>query len=136
MVVHVTVVANKLQPADHFSHGEETQYFRCENARGNHLLAVHVADARENRFGCEGAGGGCAGDQGRGIADGVQDGGEVGLEGCDIATIDISSDMQKRIPWRRDEHEEVTGSGGKETYGGVILRPWKTSLESSKPTLE
>ena len=84
-MVHVAVVAHELQSARHLADGEEAEHLGGQDAGADELRAVHVADAGEHGFGRHAGGGGRAGHQGGGVAEGVDDWGQVALEGSDVS---------------------------------------------------
>jgi len=81
IMVYLAVVSDNLHPTDHCADGEESEDFRAHDGDLGQLLAVDVADAAEDAFGC-GAAGGRAGarQDGAGVAGGVDDGLQVRLK--------------------------------------------------------
>ena len=82
MMMHVASISHQLHPAQHLAHGEESQYLGHHHTRRHHLCAADIPNAAEDCFGGHAGLVGGGSDGGRRVADQVDDGLEVGLEGC------------------------------------------------------
>lgn len=113
-------IADNVQSSDDLADGEETKNLSGGDTGKCDLLGVGAADAVQDVLRREGAG--------RGVAGGVEEVLEVGLEGSHIA---VGGNGLAGGLWFRGVHLIDGGP-----YGGVMFWPRKTSLPSSSPTLE
>jgi hypothetical protein len=78
LVMYFTMISHHLHSSDHRPDGKEPQYFSENDADGDQLFSIDVADAAENAFRCCGAScGASAGHDRTRVSHGVDQGLEV-----------------------------------------------------------
>lgn len=130
MVSSLAVVPDDLEPTNHLADGEEAETLGQHDGAGRHLRLAEPTDLLEHGSGA--LGGGL--EEGGGLLDGFPGALEVGLEGDQGPARGFGSE-------RHSQHIDSPGAalaagGEASTYGGDIFWPWKTILDSSRPTLE
>lgn len=127
------MVANNLESANHLANGEETEALGQQNTARNQLWR------RDVPYCLDGVG---ATEEGAGVLNARQEIPEKGLE----SRYGPNGEHENVHMSTNNRHLGRSGPNRKSaprplscevvTYGGVIFRDWKTSLDSSRPTLE
>jgi hypothetical protein len=126
---HLAVITDQLDSANHLTNSEETEALGEQYAASDGLRLVEVSHPLED---VAGRGSGLLGglEQGAGVLRLLEQVGEVGLESRN------GSAERRPASVNRPDSGTHTALQSLSTYGGVMLWPLKTILESSMPTLE